>query len=361
MKRIFVLLLTVLIFTACGREDAESPEIRDSLEYNESSIFSEELKEHLATLTPDDTLKVNVHIKGESYDDLSIRQMIAKNYGIPVSVCNAIENRDFDTTDPYAKKWYEENSADGDPTFEDNIDEARAAYMREYDAIKKETREVYYRNIVAEIPFRNDPDYDENGRTVYCYTATAEEISELSHHERVYWISPWTETPVEAPEHVDGASAFTKWYGDIKVNIIFDKDAYKYGDTVNVQIAVYNGSDKPVTFVPICETGRGNTGGDDYVSGFYYISAGFYADGEYRRDISCCYGYDASTDDVKPTLELLPGETMGKTYAFTPHRSYAFLGEPVSEEAEWKIKAKFEIIGETENAEHEYEVPVPTH
>lgn len=359
MKRIVMFAMAAVLLTSCAAQTPPAPAPAETLEFNDSAFYGEELAAHVRTMSPEDTVKVNIHLQGESHDALSVKLMIEEEHGIPVQICNAIENRDFEMTDPYAEAWYDSKRTEGEPSFADNTDEARLEYMREYERIREETRMEYYRELFAQLPLREGTEIDYRMRHVYEYAATAKELSELSRHGYVSYIFPWTEDPVEPPKSVSPAAVFTESFGDLELRVIFDKEEYAYGDTVNMQVSVYNGGDGTAYFEPICETGNNSVGDPDHKNGFYYISAMFYADGESRRDVSCCYGHDISTDDVKPTGSLEPDETMSKTYAFTPHKSYRFLGEGVDEASEWTVKTRFETVGETENEEYSFEVIIP--
>ncbi|MBQ7828351.1 MAG: hypothetical protein IJ386_08825, partial [Clostridia bacterium] len=319
-RRLFATRLLVLacsfamLICACGGETLVcGPD--PTLEFNDSAFIHEGLIDYVRTMTPEDTVKVNILLDSGNTTALGTKLLIEEEYGIPVHVCNAIDKRDFERSDPYAREWYIANLAEGEPTFDENIDEARLEYIREYQRIYREMLEEYKRQVFADLPVREGAEIDYGTSHVRKYDATAKELSELSRSELVSFISPWTETPVEPPESVTPAYTFTDIYDELEISVIFDKEKYSYGDTLNVQFSVCNNGEDAVGLDPIIETGNNRVGDPDHVNGCYYIDADFLCDGVIRRDLSCCYGYECTTDMVKPIGILDPGETMSKTYA----------------------------------------------
>lgn len=352
--------VSAMLFCACGeRAPVPDPVPDPILEFNDSVFIHEDLPAYVRTMTPEDTIKVNILLNSGNTTALGAKLLIEEEYDISVLTCNAIAARDFEKSDPYAREWYNANRTEGDPIFDENIDEARLDYIKEYERMYEEMLEKYKRQVFADLPLREGTEIDYGTNHVREYSATAKEISELSQSELVSYISPWTEDPVEPPEKVVPAYTYTEKYGELEISVIFDKEKYFYGDTVNMQVSIRNGGDSDVCFKPICETGNNRVGDPDHKSGAYYITADFLADGVSRCDLSCCYGYDWATGDVKPVGVLESGKTMSKTYAYTPHKSYKFLGEGAGEDSLWSIKVTLETLDGERGIPYSFEVKVP--
>lgn len=360
-QRAVVLACAILVLLcACNNSAPEPvPQPDPTLVFDDSVFIHEDLPAYVRTMTPEDTVKVNILLDtGKTYS-LGVKLLIEEEYGIPVLVCNAIAARDYEKSDPYAREWYNSKIFEGEPTFDENIDNARISYIKEYERMTEEMGERYKRELFADLPIENTAKIDYSSRLVMGYSATAKELSRLSQSELVSYISPWTEDPVEPPESVTPAYTYTDNHGSLEISVILDREAYAYGDTVNLQVSVCNKGEDNAYFAPIIETGNNRVGDPAHKSGFYYITADFLADGTPRRDLSCVYGYDWATCDVKPTGVLESGEIMSKTYAYTPHKSYKFLGEGAGADSRWSIKVTVGVLEDGEAKPYSFEVEVP--